>query len=369
MRAGLLWPAIVGFLVLVLVATAAVFRPGGDPELTAAKPPVDTTPPATVVTFPAAGGAYRSSAWAAGCSPAGICGTASDASGVTSVKVAILQASSGKYWNGTSFSLASRTFQAANGTTSWKYAFGVPADGAYTVYVQATDAVDNTTTAASAPATGFTIDNASPPMPTLTKTPADPSDTDKAQFNWKDAESGVTYKCGLDGATPAPCSSSGVEYTTLDPGDHCFAVTALDAAGNSSSARTFCWTVAGGKAFTIAGDASALFAPAVQQRLDLRLTNANNFTIRVTDITVTVKAATIKAGVANPACNGTSNMGVVQQFVGPVDVPANSTKTLSQLAVPLARRPLVEMKNLSTNQDACKSTTFTFEYSGTAVKP
>ena len=71
---------------------------------------VDTTPPVINLKFPANSGDYNGPSWAAGCAPVGICGTASDPSGVSSVVVGMLQWSSGKYWNGSSFSSSSLVF-------------------------------------------------------------------------------------------------------------------------------------------------------------------------------------------------------------------------------------------------------------------
>jgi hypothetical protein len=106
---------------------------------------VDTTPPTITLTFPVAKGVYSSSTWAKGCSTTGICGTAADPSGVKSVAVGILQASSGKYWNGSSFSSSSLVLNTATGTTSWDYPLAVPPTGTYTLYVGATDDLGNTT--------------------------------------------------------------------------------------------------------------------------------------------------------------------------------------------------------------------------------
>ncbi len=106
---------------------------------------VDTTPPTINVSFPANMGVYNAAAWAAGCSPVGICGTASDLSGVASVSVAIYQWWTGAYWNGSSFSSSSMVFNAATGTTSWHYPFALPPGNIYTLYVRATDTLGNTT--------------------------------------------------------------------------------------------------------------------------------------------------------------------------------------------------------------------------------
>jgi hypothetical protein len=106
---------------------------------------VDTTAPTVTLTFPITQDSYSSASWATGCSPTGICGTAADPSGVKSVSVGILQASSGKYWNGTSFSSSSVVFNTATGTTSWDYAFAAPPVGTYSIYVRATDNLGNST--------------------------------------------------------------------------------------------------------------------------------------------------------------------------------------------------------------------------------
>ena len=66
----------------------------------------------------------------------------------------------------------------------------------------------------------------------------------------------------------------------------------------------------------------------------------------------------------NPSCVGSQNVTVTQTFSGPVTVGANAT-----LAVLAAQLPKLKMLNLSTNQDACKGTTFQFGFTGTAILP
>jgi hypothetical protein len=128
----------------------------------------DATAPSITVSFPAEGSLYKASAWNAGCSPsAGICGTASDSSGVASVEVSILRQSSGKYWDGTGFNDSTENFRTATGTTSWRYALALPPDGAYTVHVRATDGVGNATASGAYVTRHFTVD-ATAPTPTVT---------------------------------------------------------------------------------------------------------------------------------------------------------------------------------------------------------
>jgi hypothetical protein len=72
-------------------------------------------------------------------------------------------------------------------------------------------------------------------------------------------------------------------------------------------------------------------------------------------------------GTSKAACT-TSNYSVTQ-FSGsyPITVPANATRTLSQLGVAQAQRPKVTMLNLPVNQDVCKTAGVTLGLSGTGT--
>ena len=132
---------------------------------------VDSTPPTTMITFPVSGMSYNAAGFANQCASGtvtGICGTASDPSGVTNVKVAI-QNSGLQYWSGSAFvNSATPIFIGASGTTSWSYAFTPPADDTYKVLVQATDGVGNTTAPGTETTATFTYDTVAPAV-TLTK--------------------------------------------------------------------------------------------------------------------------------------------------------------------------------------------------------
>jgi hypothetical protein len=332
---------------------------------------VDTTAPPVAVSFPATGRAYNAGGWNGSCLPSpGLCGSASDATGVASVQVALLQQSSGKYWSGSGFTLASQVFQTSNGTTSWRYPLALSnlTDGSYTMSVRATDLLGNATGAGQALTAGFRIDTIAPPAPVITGAPDNATFQTQAEFQFTDTEQGVTFRCQLDGGA-SPCSGGGAEYENLVVGDHCFNVAAVDGAGNVSAPASLCWTIAIKNAFGISGNASALFYPgATPQPLDLVLTNPFNFDIRVTGITVTVEAATTRNGNPNPNCNGTQNLNVTRPFNGTLTLAKNATKSLSQLATPASQYPLVQMPDLPVNQDACQKSTFRMSYSGTAVK-
>jgi hypothetical protein len=106
----------------------------------------DAAGPTLDVSFPAAGGVYRTAGWNDGCSGA-VCGTAADSSGVSGVAVSVRQGA-GSYWTGSSFAGSTEALHPATGTTSWSFPFAgsaFPADGAYTVRAVAPDAAAYTT--------------------------------------------------------------------------------------------------------------------------------------------------------------------------------------------------------------------------------
>jgi hypothetical protein len=113
------------------------------------------------------------------------------------------------------------------------------AAGSHTFSVQAKDAAGNV----SAPTTyPWTVDLTPPPAPSLTATPASPSNLTNPSFSFSDAEAGAAFQCKLDSGAYAACSSP-QGYSGLAAGSHTFRVQAKDAAGNVSSETAFTWTV------------------------------------------------------------------------------------------------------------------------------
>jgi hypothetical protein len=219
----------------------------------------------------------------------------------------------------------------------------------------------------SATSRTWKVDTVKPPKPTMSRVPDNPTDNPGAHFSLADAESGVGYTCTLDAKPFAGCGPEN-QIDHLDPGDHCFTAAAVDAAGNVSDPASYCWAVAAKPTFTIRGTIAQPFAPGVSQQLDLALGNPTNSDITVTGVTVAVSQTTMKNGAPNPACSGTQNLVVVQQLSATPVVPGNTTKTLSQLGVPQSQWPLIQMPNLPTNQDACKNTSFSLSYTGSATR-
>jgi hypothetical protein len=308
--------------------------------------------------------AYGTGTWNAGCvAGPGICGTAADASGVGSVRVGVLSLSTLRYWNGTTFGTSGQFLLPATGTSSWRLPMPVPPSGLYGVLVSATDSLGNVRSIAQVLL--FMVNTTPPPAPVITAHPTASTSATTAQFKWSDSQSGVTFKCSLDSATATPCTSP-TTYTNLGVTSHCFSVVAVDALNQTSSPASFCWSITS-VTFPITGAPAGAFSPGVSQVVNVSITNPNSFAITVTGITATVSPTTIKNSLPNPACNGSTNLVVSRQFSGSIVIPANSTKTLQALGVAQSAWPQLTMPNLATNQDACKGTSFTITYSGTAT--
>jgi hypothetical protein len=209
-----------------------------------------------------------------------------------------------------------------------------------------------------------------PPAPVISSGPDDPTTETTATFAFSDAQAGVTFRCRLDGAAYAACTSPR-SYTGLSTAEHSFQVQALDAAGHASPATSYTWTVqepVGG--LTLDGNLSTLLYPGASGALDVRISNPFSFDIHVSQLTVTVRRSTTRNGQPNPACDGTVNLTVLGQYSGPepLRVPKKRTVSLSELGLPRSQWPQLLMPDLPVNQDACKRTTFTFDYAATATK-
>ena len=239
------------------------------------------------------------------------------------------------------------------------------ADGVHSFSVKARDAAGNLSGATTAT---WRVDTKAPPEPQITSRPPNPSSTAVSTFAFSDTEAGVTFTCSVEHGPWLPCTSpkTFTVGTTVN-GQHYFSVHATDAAGNASEPTSYTWTVtaSSGIPFQISGTVGT-FVPGRTLPVNLVLTNPNSVPIQVTAITVTVRAATTRASLPNPSCNGTTNLVQSLAFQGPVTVPANTTASLQTLGLASSRWPQLKMPNLVTNQDACKSTTFTLDFSGTA---
>jgi hypothetical protein len=332
---------------------------------------VDTVAPSAAISYPSNGLTLAASDWDAHCpGRASLCGSASDASGVAAVLVSI-QRSGGNWWGGSAFNRTSEYFGSValsrgdHNTTRWSYTLPLPADGAYVVHVRASDEAGNTTSAAAQTSATFTIDTTPPPLPAITTKPEATTTAKSATFGFSDGEPGARFQCRHDGGRFSACSSP-QSYSSLSLGSHRFEVEAIDAVGNTSSPAGYTWTVAkaveeSGKPFTVTGNASGPLAPGVSRTLAITVTNPNNVAIEVTSLTASVAAGSSKAG-----CDGPTNLQLTQSNISSsnaLSIPANGHVALPASAI---TAPVVQMRDLSTNQDACKGASFSFTYSGSA---
>jgi hypothetical protein len=79
------------------------------------------------------------------------------------------------------------------------------------------------------------------PTPAITSEPSNPTTSTSASFSFTDTDSTATFKCSLDGATYAVCTSP-QSYTGLSAGSHTFGVEAVDT-GGTSAPTTYTWTI------------------------------------------------------------------------------------------------------------------------------
>jgi hypothetical protein len=77
---------------------------------------------------------------------------------------------------------------------------------------------------------------------TITSGPSGTTDQTSATFTFEANERGATFRCSLDGSTPATCNSP-IGYSGLADGDHLFTVQALDASGANPDSDSRRWTV------------------------------------------------------------------------------------------------------------------------------
>jgi len=332
---------------------------------------VDTTAPSATVSYPANAAILSAGAWGACPGGTAICGTATDAGGVSAVVISIRREGGG-WWGGSSFDQGSERFLSAHlespgkDSTRWSFQLPLPGDGSYAVHVRATDRAGNQTSASAQASTRFALDTTPPPTPAIDTKPAPVTTAKSASFAFSDSEPGVTLLCRRDGAKLASCASP-TSYSGLTLGEHTFQAQARDAAGNLSASASYSWTIVkelpkeAGKPFTVSGNASGPLAPGVTRALAITVSNPNNVAISVTALTATVAPGSSKVG-----CDGPSNLQLTQSSVSAatvLTVPANGHVTLPSGPV---SAPQVLMRDLSVNQDACKGATFSFSYSGSA---
>ncbi len=114
--------------------------------------------------------------------------------------------------------------------------------------------------------------------------------------------------------------------------------------------------------FTISGDVTVPVLPGGAYPLDLVVTNPRNLPITIPAGGVTVVISTGQAG-----CPAVGNFAITHGLLEPVTIPANATRSLSALGVPIGHWPVFSMIETNTDQDACRGVTVVLSYSALAT--
>ncbi len=235
------------------------------------------------------------------------------------------------------------------------------AQGGHDFSVRGVDALGNPGPASS-PLRHWTVDTVAPPAPVLTLKPADPSSTATSKFAWTEAESGTTFQCSIENGPWTGCTSPFTFEAAVDTsnsGQHQFAVRAIDAAGNASEPTTYKWKVVkdSGQNLVINGSVTGLQI-GIEKSVPVTINNPNSVPIYVSNInvTLTVSASSGSCTASNFQTTNWTAATAAQELL----VPANATN----FAVPAADQPKLKLVNLPTNQDVCKSKSFTLTFNG-----
>ncbi len=169
------------------------------------------------------------------------------------------------------------------------------------------------------------------------------------------------FQCRFEGGEWSACSSP-ERFVGLEPGDHAFAVRALNRRGLPGQAAYYRWAQLEPQDFTIdslAGSLGELMPGAPALQLPVRIGNPNSVPIEVTALTVT---ATPEA----PGCPGDPNFAVTPASVSPsapLSVPAGGSVSLPTATV---TAPTLAMRELPSDQNACQGATVQLVFSGEA---
>ena len=234
------------------------------------------------------------------------------------------------------------------------------------------------------------------PAPAITQSPSDPTGSTSAAFRYSDARHGAGFECSLDGSRFVTCAATGTNYRRLARGNHTFRVRATSGSA-TSQATSFTWNVAPqtpshitpvpsgpthlhhdptttttttsahhtgaqvGVRFTITNTVTPPLYPGTSQRLDLVFTNPNP-----SPITIAPRAVSITVSTSQARCSARANFAVTQGLTSSVTVPANQTRSLSDLGIGQTHWPVITMVDTHSSQNACQGAPLTLRYSAGA---
>jgi hypothetical protein len=169
------------------------------------------------------------------------------------------------------------------------------------------------------------------------------------------------FECRFDESDWDRCGSP-YRVRGIKPGEHSFAVRALNRRGLSGAVAHYRWAVLEPQDFRIVsltGELEELMPGEPAQQLPVRVDNPNPAPIEVTSLTVTVTPDA-------PDCSGDSNFAVTPSNLSPAAplvVPAGGSVSLPSGG---ATAPTVAMRELPVDQNACQGATVRLAFSGEA---
>lgn len=169
------------------------------------------------------------------------------------------------------------------------------------------------------------------------------------------------FQCRLDEGNWTGCSSP-YRLPGLDPGDHSFAVRALNRRGWKGLAAHYRWSQVEAKEIAIepqVGSIEPLMPGDPPQQLPVRIVNPNPAPIEVTGITVLVSPD-------SPGCAGDANFAVTPASLSPaapLTIPAGGSASLPSAG---ATAPTLALRELPVDQNACQGTRVHLLFSGEA---
>jgi hypothetical protein len=169
------------------------------------------------------------------------------------------------------------------------------------------------------------------------------------------------FECRLDGGVWDECASPYL-LRELEPGEHSFAVRALNRRGFVGLVARYRWALLEPQEFSVepvAGSLDELMPGAPAQPLPVRIVNPNPAPIEVTSLTVAVAPEP-------SACPADPNFEVTPSSLSPaapLTVPAGGSASLPTAT---ATAPAVAMRELPTDQNACQGATVHLDFSGEA---
>jgi len=202
---------------------------------------------------------------------------------------------------------------------------------------------------------------ASLPRPSINRHPDRLATSTNASFGFSVRGGAPRFQCRLDGHAWVPCRTP-VAYTKLTVGSHTFSVRARGQRGRRGKRARFRWRVLEPKGFSIVpqlADLSDLYPGAPPLVLPLVIANSNPVPIFVTSLHVSAAADPLGCTSANNLLLMDSNASTS----APIKVPAEGSVSLPG---PGASAPMIQLRDLPINQDACQRAEFPLTFSGKA---